>query len=107
MNKPQNFRKINGVTFANRNGKKYMFATNGVEPELWIFQQPDTTKYCIAFVFDWENNTYEIKKAGNGDGKNWVTILHQGNYTHKSMKTMNTFIDWVHFRVIQFENEYN
>jgi hypothetical protein len=30
MNKPVNFKKIDGVTFATKNGKKYMFATIGI-----------------------------------------------------------------------------
>jgi hypothetical protein len=107
MKKPENFRKINNTTFATRTGNKYMFQTDGRSPELWVFQQPDTTDYAMAFIMDWENETYEIKRVKNGDGTNWIDTLHIGNFTSEPMKTINSFIDWAHNRVIQMEHYYN
>ena len=107
MKRPENFRKIDGVTFTTKTNNEYKFATDGMGIELWVFQQPDTSKYCLAFVIDWENEVYEIRRAKNGDGKNWIDTIHQGNFTSQPMKTMNSFVDWAHNRILQFEYEYN
>jgi len=107
MKKPENFRKIDGITFETRMGTKYKFTTNDVEPELWVFTQPDNTNYVLAFVIDWKSETYEIKRAKNGDGTNWIDTLFQGNFTSQPMKTINSFIDWLHNRVLQFEHYYH
>ncbi len=107
MKKPQNFRKIDDVKFSTRTGGEYKFSTNGVDPELWVFTQPDTTNYVLAFVIDWENETYQIKRAKNGDGRNWIDTIHNGNFASESMKTINSFVDWAHNRVLQFEHYYN
>ena len=108
MKKPENFRKIDGVTFTTRTGNKYKFSIDTPKGNLlWIFFQPDTTTYSLAFVIDWEKEVYEIRRAKNGDGKNWVDTIHQGNFGKDSMKTPNAFVDWVHYRVLQFEHEYN
>jgi hypothetical protein len=107
MKKPENFRKINDVKFVTGTGGKYKFSTNGVDPELWVFQEPDTSDYVMAFVMDWENETYQIKRAKNGDGRNWVDTIHSGNFVSESMKTINSFVDWAHNRVLEFEHNYN
>lgn len=107
MRKPENFRKIDSVTFTTKTGNTYKFATSDMHPELWIFQQPDTTNYALAFIIDWGSKTYEIKKVKNGDGTNWIDTIHQGNFSEDTMKTPNAFVDWVHHRIIQFEYEYN
>ena len=107
MRKPENFRKIDDVKFATRTGGKYKFSTNGVDPELWVYAQPDNSIYVMAFIMDWENNTYQIKRAENGNGNNWIDTIHMGNYTSEPMKTINSFIDWAHNRIIQFEHLYN
>jgi hypothetical protein len=107
MKKPENFRKIDDLKFATRTGGKYKFSTNGVDPELWVFTQPDTSNYALAFVIDWENETYQIKRAKNGDGRNWIDTIHSGNFASESMKTINSFVDWAHNRVLQFEHNYN
>jgi hypothetical protein len=107
MKKPVNFRKIDDVKFATRTGNKYKFSTNGVDPELWVYTIPDNSIYVMAFVMDWENETYQIKRAENGDGRNWIDTIHTGNFTSKPMKTINSFVDWAHNRVIQFEYFYN
>ena len=107
MKKPENFTKIDGVKFATKTNNEYKFATDGRSPELWVFQQPDTSKYCLAFVIDWEKEVYEIRRAENGKGVNWIDTIHQGNFTSEPMKTMSSFVDWVHHRIIQFEYEYN
>jgi hypothetical protein len=107
MKKPENFRKIDGVKFATKTNNEYKFATDGVSPELWVFNQPDTSQYCLAFIIDWETETYEIKRAENGNGNNWIDVLHSGNFGKHSMKTMSSFVIWAHHRVLQFENEYN
>ena len=107
MKKPENFRKIDGVKFATKTNNEYKFVTDGVSPELWVFNQPDTSQYCLAFIIDWETETYEIKRAENGNGNNWIDVLHSGNFTSESMKTMSSFVIWAHNRVIQFEYYYN
>jgi hypothetical protein len=107
MKKPQNFRKIDDVKFSTRTGGEYKFSTNDVDPELWVFTQPDTTNYVLAFVIDWENETYQIKRAKNGDGRNWIDTIHSGNFAIERMKTINLFVDWAHHRIIQFEHYYN
>ena len=107
MKKPENFRKIDGVTFETRMGTKYKFATDGISPELWVFTQPDDTNYVLAFIIDWKTETYEIKRVGNGKGTNWIDTLHSGNFTSEPMKTMSSFIDWLHNRVLQFEHYYH
>ena len=106
MKKPENFRKIDGVTFATRTGNKYKFSFHPFHPELWVYAQPDNSMYVIAFIIDWENETYEIKRVKNGDETNWIDTLHQGNFTSEPMKTINSFIDWAHNRVLQFEYTY-
>lgn len=107
MNKPENFRKIDGVSFHTKTGNKYKFVSDGMSGELWVFNQPDNSKYCLAFVIDWETETYEIKRAENGKGNNWVDTIHKGNFVKHSMTTMSSFIDWAHHRILQFEYEYN
>ena len=107
MKKPENFRKIDGVKFATKTKNEYRFATDGMSPELWVFNQPDDSKYCLAFIMDWETETYEIKRAENGKGNNWVDKIHSGNFTSESMKTLSSFVIWAHNRVIQFEYYYN
>jgi hypothetical protein len=107
MKKPQNFKKIDDVKFITKTGGKYKFSTNGVEPELWVYTEPDDTKYVIAFIIDWENETYQIKRAENGDGTNWIDTIYSGNFTSQPMKTINSFVDWAHNRVLQFEHYYN
>jgi hypothetical protein len=107
MKKPENFRKIDNTTFASRTGTKYKFSTDGISPELWVFTIPDDTEYVLAFIIDWENETYQIKRAGNGKGNNWIDTIHSGNFTSQPMKTINSFIDWAYNRLIQFEHYYN
>lgn len=108
MKRPENFRKIDGVTFTTKTNNEYKFSVDTPKGNLlWIFSQPDTSQYCLAFVIDWEKEVYEIKRAKNGDGKNWIDVIHQGNFTSQPMKTMNSFVDWAHNRIIQFEYNYN
>ena len=107
MNKPENFRKIHGVKFTTKTNNEYKFATDGIGVELWVFKQPDTTKYCLAFIIDWKTETYEIKRVENGKGTNWIDVLHSGNFGKHSMETMSSFVIWAHNRVIQFEYYYN
>jgi hypothetical protein len=107
MKKPENFTKIDGVKFTTKTGNQYKFTTDGMGSELWVFNQPDTSQYCLAFIIDWETETYEIKRAENGNGNNWVDKIHSGNFTSESMKTMSSFVDWAHHRVLQFEYNYN
>jgi hypothetical protein len=108
MKRPENFRKIDGVKFATKTNNEYKFSVDTPKGNLlWIFSQPDTTTYSLAFVIDWEKEVYEIKRAKNGDGKNWIDTIHQGNFGKHSMETMSSFVIWAANRVIQFENEYN
>lgn len=107
MNKPENFRKIHGVKFTTKTGKKYTFHTDGRSPELWVLDDTNNTKYALAFLIDWKTETYEIKRAESGKGNNWVDTIHQGNFGKDSMKTINSFVDWAHHRILQFEYEYN
>ena len=107
MNKPENFRKIDSKTFNTPSGYEYKFSTDGFSPELWVFRQPDTTAYCLAFVIDWKAQTYAIRKAGNGNGTNWVNNVHSGNFASEIMKTLDSFIEWARYRVETFETEYD
>ena len=108
MKRPENFNKIDSVTFTTKTNNEYKFSVDTPKGNLlWIFSQPDTSQYCLAFVIDWEKEVYEIKRAKNGDGKNWIDVIHQGNFTSQPMKTMNSFVDWAHNRIIQFEYNYN
>lgn len=107
MKKPENFKKIDSVIFETRTGNKYMFSTDDISPELWVFQQPDTTQYALAFIIDWERESYEIKRAKNGDGANWIDTIHQGNFSKDIIKTMQSFVEWAHYRVLTFEYEFN
>ena len=107
MKKPENFRKIDGVKFATKTNNEYKFATDGIGVELWVFKQPDTTKYCLAFIIDWKTETYEIKRVENGKGTNWIDVLHNGNFGKHSMETMSSFVIWAHNRVLEFEHNYN
>lgn len=107
MKKPENFNKINGVKFTTKTGYEYKFASDGKSPELWVFNEPDDTTYVLAFVIDWTNEAYEIKRAGNGKGTNWIDTLHTGNFSKEKMTTMQSFIDWAHWRVTEFEYYYN
>ena len=108
MKKPENFRKIDGVKFATKTNNEYKFSVDTPKGNLlWIFSQPDTTTYSLAFVIDWEKEVYEIKRAKNGDGKNWIDVIHQGNFGKDSMETMSSFVIWAHNRVLQFEYYYN
>jgi hypothetical protein len=108
MKKPENFRKIDGVKFATKTNNEYKFSVDTPKGNLlWIFSQPDTTTYSLAFVIDWEKEVYEIKRAKNGDGKNWIDTLHSGNFDKHSMETMSSFVIWAHNRVLQFEHNYN
>ena len=107
MNKPENFRKIHGVKFTTKTGKKYSFHTDGRSPELWVLDEYNHTKYALAFVIDWKTETYEIKRAESGKGSNWIDTIHQGNFGKDIMKTLSSFVDWAHDRILQFEYEYN
>ena len=108
MKKPKNFTKINGVKFATKTNNEYMFSVDtNTSPILWVFKQPDTTKYCLAFIIDWKTETYEIKRVENGKGTNWIDVLHSGNFGKHSMETMSSFVIWAHNRVLEFEHNYN
>jgi len=107
MNKPENFRKIDDKRFNTPSGYEYKFSTDGISPELWVFRQPDDTNYVLAFIIDWENETYEIKRAGNGKGTNWIDTLHKGIYAKGTMKTINSFTEWVKTRIESYETEYD
>lgn len=107
MKQPKNFRNIVGIKFTTARGNDYKFATDGKSPELWVFNQPDTTKYCLAFIIDWENETYEIKRAKNGSGTNWIDVLHNGNFVSDTFKTMDGFVEWIKYRIEMFGDFYN
>jgi len=106
MNRPINFRKINNTKFTTSKGYEYTFSTNGVEPELWVFRFPDNTNNVLAFIMIWEYQRYEIRKAGNGKGTNWIDTLHKGCFDKATMKTMDSFTDWVKDRIEHFESQY-
>ena len=108
MKRPNNFDKIHGITFGTKSGTTYRFSVDTEDNSvLWVFPKPDNTKYALAFCIDWKNESYEIKRAESGNGKNWEDILHRGNYSSEPMKTMDSFVDWIHYRVNEFEWCYN
>jgi hypothetical protein len=107
MNKPENFRKIDDKRFNTPSGYEYKFSTDGRSPELWVFRQPDTTSYVLAFIINWETERYEVKRAVNGKGTDWIDTLHSGNFGKGAMKTMNSFVEWITYRVAMWEEKYN
>ena len=108
MKRPENFNKIDSVTFTTKTNNEYKFSIDtGRSPVLWVFTKYNHTKYALAFVIDWKTETYEIKRAESGKGSNWIDTIHQGNFGKDSMKTLSSFVDWSHDRILQFEYEYN
>ena len=108
MKRPENFNKIDSVTFTTKTNNEYKFSIDtGRSPVLWVFTKPDDTNYVLAFIMDWETEVYQIRRAENGKGTNWVDTLHSGNFGKHSMETMSSFVIWAHHRVLQFEYNYN
>jgi hypothetical protein len=107
MNKPENFKKIDDKRFKTASGYEYKFSTDGFSPELWVFRQPDDTRHVLAFIMNWENETYEIRRTGNGKGTNWIDTLYKGIYDKVTMKTMDSFTDWVKHKIELWETFYN
>ena len=108
MKKPENFRKIDGVKFTTKTNNTYKFSVDTPKGDmLWIFSQPDTTNYCLAFIIDWENEVYEIKRAKNGSDTNWIDVLHNGNFVSDTFKTMDGFVEWIKYRIEMFGDFYN
>lgn len=109
MKAPKNFYKIRGEYFDTPTGNRYKI---GIEdwryeiPLVWAFRTPDTTKYCLAVEFNWEMETYEVKRAGNGQGTNWDKTLHEGPINKQVMGTMDDFIDWFSKVITVFEYDY-
>ena len=106
MKRPENFRKIDDVLFKTLSDNNYKFSFNGNDI-LWAFSVPDDTTYCLAFVFHWKLNIYEIKRAVNGAGTIWTDTLHVGTFHKGNMKTMADFIDWVKSLINHYEKYYN
>jgi hypothetical protein len=106
MKQPENFTKIDGIKFTTKTGNEYIFATDGMSPELWLLDNRNHTKYALAFIMIWETETYEIKIAESGKGSNWIDTIYSGGFTSQPMKTMSSFVDWAHHRVLKFEHNY-
>ena len=105
MKAPKNFDKIHLKHFNSAAGKEY---TITIEQHnlVWAFRQPDTTKYCLAVIFDWERETYEVKRARNGHGTVWDKTLHTGSINKNVMQSMDAFIDWFSKVITVFEYNY-
>jgi hypothetical protein len=105
MKAPKNFDKINLKHFTTPTGNEYKM---GIEHEdlVWAFREPDTTPYCLAVVFNWKMETYEVKRAKNGMGTKWDKTLHEGNINKQLMGTMDEFIDWFSKVITVFEYDY-
>ena len=106
MKRPENFRKIDDVLFKTLSDNNYKFSFNGNDI-LWAFSVPDDTTYCLAFVFDWKMNRYELRRAVNGAGTNWNRTLHKGIIDKENMLTMNGFMVWASMLLEYYEKYYN
>ena len=107
MRRPINFNKIEGREFKLLSGAEYRFNYNGKEDIVWSFRQPDTTPYVLAFIFHWDTNFFEIKRAKNNDGTNWIDTLYTGYFHRENMKTLVAFMDWISSMVHYYENYYH
>ena len=105
MKMPKNFDKIHLKRFTTATGKEYNMNIEAGEL-VWAFRQPDTTKYCLAVIFDWARETYEVKRARNGHGKLWDKTLHEGNININAMRSMDEFVDWFSKVITVFEYDY-
>ena len=109
MKQPENFKKIDEAKTTTTSGYLYKFNIDGVTKDttLWAFRQPDETKYSLAFIFHWESNKYEIRRAYTGNGTNWTGILHTGLIEKDNILTMNAFINWSNNLINYYEKYYN
>ena len=105
MKRPVNFDKIQFKRF-DINGNQYKISFAGMGDVVWAFRQPDDTDYCLAICFDWENGQFSVKKAENGRGDNWISILHKGPISKSSLKSPITFTQWMSNVISNFEFEY-
>lgn len=105
MKRPVNFDKIQFKRF-DINGNQYKISFSDSSDVVWAFKQPDDTDYCLAICIDWENEQFSVKKAKNGDGENWKSVLHKGPVSKSSLKSSTTFIQWVANVISNFEFEY-
>lgn len=109
MNAPKNFDKIRTKRFTTPSGNQYKIGLEDWIDErslVWAFRQPDTTTYCLAIQFNWTTETYEVKRAINGQGTNWDKTLHEGNINKNAIKNMDEFIDWFSKVITVFEYDY-
>ena len=110
MKQPINFDKLNlsKLTISSGNAYKLNIDDTTKETTLWAFREPDDdTKYCLAFVFNWKMNWYELRRAENGAGTNWNGILHKGLIERDNMLTMSGFMVWASMLLEYYEKYYN
>ena len=109
MKQPINFDKLNLTKMTISSGNTYQLNIDGLQEDttLWAFREPDDTEYCLAIVFDWKKNWYEIRRARNGDGTNWDITIHKGMIARENMLTMNGFMVWASMLLDYYEKYYN
>ena len=110
MKQPINFDKLNLTKMTISSGNTYQLNIDGLEEDttLWAFRHPDDdTEYCLAFVFDWKMNRYELRRAVNGAGTNWNRTLHKGIIDKENMLTMSGFMVWASMLLEYYEKYYN
>lgn len=109
MKAPKNFDKIHLKHFTAPSGSEYKIGIEETYEDnhiVWAFKQPDNTMYCLALVFNWKLETYEVKRAENGRGTIWDKTLHEGGINKNSIKSMHDFIDWFSKVITVFEYDY-
>lgn len=110
MKIPTNFDKIRVKYFNTPTGNRYKINiedwTGNKKSLVWAFREPDTTTYCLAIEFNWDMETYEVKRARNGHGTKWDKTLHEGIINKELIKSMDDFIDWFAKIITVFEYDY-
>lgn len=109
MKIPKNFDKIKLQYFTTASGNEYKIGIEEYydgQSMVWAFRQPDTTTYCLAVIFDWQKELYEVKRAENGKGTIWNKTLHEGTINKNAMRSMDDFIEWFSKVITVFEYDY-
>ena len=99
--KPENFTKIN-ETHIVINGEDFRIEVDhdgsyGYGGDVWVFPMSEQgKKYALYLQIDWNQKTYQVKKAILGDGKNFEWINKTHHQLHRSMyKTMGDFLKFL------------
>ena len=107
MKMPINYSKINGNVLYTHSGNEYVIEVDHPDYPTWVYREACNSKYCLAFIFDWDNGEYSLRKAINLNGMNWEKVVRVGKISKRSVLTMDNFIFWITMIISQHEDEYN